>query len=232
MLEKLKKMLSKDQEVTNLTEIEPTEEQLDQMQNPADYDPDYLAFSAEAVGFANREHQWNTYRLIMNYINEATSILDFGCGRGDLARFLNVEFPEYAEETEYIGVEMNEQLYRASLDNDDLIAKDIINKDWFDLDDDVRADWCISVNSNNIRYDANIKLNDEEYTKATISKMYEHAETGVALLLTSKFNMPADSGLIEHDPGALLNWAAEVFGNTAIDYTIAPDSFVLLIYKN
>lgn len=230
MLDKLKKMLSKEETVPELQEIEPTTDQIEQMQRPADFDPDYLTYSAEAVGFANREQQWNTYRIMLNYIGGADSVIDFGCGRGDFMRFLNVEFPEDSATVEYIGVDMNEQLYKASLDNDDLVAKDILNIDWFDLKSDIQADWCINVNSNNVRYDANIKLDDNEYTKATIEKMYEHANQGVAILLTTKTNK--DSGLIDHNPGELLNWAMEKFGNVAVDHTMAADSFVLLIYKN
>ena len=38
--------------VDGATEIEPTTEELDQMNNPADTDPDYLEYSAEAVEYS------------------------------------------------------------------------------------------------------------------------------------------------------------------------------------
>jgi len=228
MLNKLRKMLNK--EIVELKETEATQEDLNQMQQPANYDPDYLQYSAEAVGFANREQQWNTYRLVMNYITDAGSVLDFGAGRGDFMRFINVEFPEISESFLYTGIEMNEQLNRANDELSDNISDKIIRADWFDADDIDDAEWCINVNSSNLRYDANMTLDDAAYTKATIEKMYEHATRGVMLLLTT--NVDKDSGLINHDAGDLLNWARQEFGNVAVDHTIAPDSFILLIYKN
>ena len=68
-------------QVDDMVEIEPTQEEVDEMNNQADTDPEYLEYSSEAVGYENREQQWDTYRIIANYINEGDSVLDFGCAR-------------------------------------------------------------------------------------------------------------------------------------------------------
>ena len=72
--------------------MEPTDEELEELSDPNANDPDYLEYSAEAVGYENRQIQWDTYRAILNYIGEEESILDFGCGRGDFERFLDTEY--------------------------------------------------------------------------------------------------------------------------------------------
>ena len=97
-------------QVDGMVEIEPTQEEVDEMNNQADTDPEYLEYSSEAVGYENREQQWDTYRIIANYINEGDSVLDFGCARGDFERFFEQEFNETLD---YIGVDMNQQLIDA-----------------------------------------------------------------------------------------------------------------------
>jgi 2-polyprenyl-3-methyl-5-hydroxy-6-metoxy-1,4-benzoquinol methylase len=105
--------LNREDEVTlvdGATELQPTDDEKNEMKNPSDFDEDYLEYSSEAVGFENREEQWNTYRLIANYIQDNESVLDFGCARGDFERFYQTE---YGQELEYVGVDMNQQLINA-----------------------------------------------------------------------------------------------------------------------
>ena len=208
-------------------EIEPTLEELDTMNEPAASDPEYLEYSAEAVGYINREQQWNTYRTIMNYIPEEESILDFGCGRGDIERFNQTE---YNNEIDYIGIDMNQQLIDAgnSAYNNEV---DIRCVNWFELKDDVRQDWSINVNSNNMRYDGDTVRSDEQYLYDTIDVMYKHADKGVLILLSS--GLPGEEGpLTDHDPGKIFNWVQKKYGTAALDHTISNELFLIAIYKN
>ena len=132
-----------------------------------DTDPEYLEHSAEAVGYGNREMQWNLYRSITAHIPEGSSILDFGCGRGDYKLF---HADDYTFDIDYIGIDMNENLINAGKSvYGDLI--DIRCLDWFSLPKDLKQDWCINIKSNNLRYDADIKTTDDQYLKDTIQSM-------------------------------------------------------------
>lgn len=72
------------QETETLVQEEKLEQIVsdDSLQENADIT--YLQYSAEAVGYGNRELQWSVYRTALHYIPIGDSILDFGCGRGDL----------------------------------------------------------------------------------------------------------------------------------------------------
>ena len=98
MFDKIKKIMKKENETLDV--IDNKEEELD---------PNYLEYSAEAVGYDNREAQWNTYKTALAYIPENSSILDFGCGRGDLYTMHKSEYGDL----DYIGVDINEPLIKA-----------------------------------------------------------------------------------------------------------------------
>ena len=76
---------------------------------------------------------------------------------------------------------MNKQLIDAGLNvNPSYNLKHI---DWSKLNES--ADWCISIGSHDVRYDANLKLSDKEYLIESIKKMYNSANQGIAIMLAS-----------------------------------------------
>jgi SAM-dependent methyltransferase len=188
---------------------------------------DYLEYSAEVVGYENRETQWSAYRAIFNYIDHQDSVLDFGCGRGDFERFCQTEFDI---KIDYLGIDMNQQLIEAgkkAYDNE----VNLQCVDWFELDKNVKKDWCINIGSNNLRYDADTVKTDQQYLISTIDKMIEHANKGVVMLLASD-RINIDDGLISWNPGNILNEVLKSHPNVALDHSLSNEVFVLIIYKN
>jgi hypothetical protein len=232
VLNKLKKIFMADKVISRgkewpderqgiLEDWQPAEEL-----TPMDLDPEYLQYSAEAVGYGNREMQWDVYRSIANYITEGDSVLDFGCARGDFKLF---HADNYTFDLDYIGIDMNENLINAGKKvYEDRI--DIRHNDWFTLPKNLKQDWSINIGSCNLRYDADIKTSDTDYLQNTIRTMLQHAEKGAVIMLTSSIT-DIDDGLINHDPGLVLNWAQKEFGNVALDHSFSNDLFILVIYK-
>lgn len=213
-------------DLETINEIDATpdiREKLDQAS--AEIDAGYLEYSAEAVGFNNREDQWNLYASVAGLIDNGASVLDFGCGRGDFKSFWLSEVDSILD---YTGVDMNQPLIEAGqrIYND----RELILTDWFQLNDDVRADWCINIGSCNLRYDADTVTNDMEYLQRTIENMYQRANTGVVVTLASVLPEIED-GLINYNPGDVLNWAQSKFGQVALDHTMSGELFNLIIYK-
>ena len=223
----LESINNEDDEMDEMEEFEPTQEEKDAMNNPADSDPEYLEYSSEAVGYENREQQWDTYRTIANYLGEGDSVIDFGCARGDFERFFEQEFNESLD---YTGIDMNQQLIDAGkkVYNEEV---ELICQDWFKLDKDLTADWSINIGSSNLRYDADTVRNDMEYLQDTISTMMKHCEKGCVLLLASD-QTQIDDGLINWNAGKVFNWAQKEFGGVALDHTFSSDIFTIIIYKN
>lgn len=210
-----------------MTEIEATEEEKEEINNPADSDPEYLEYSSEAVGYENREQQWDTYRAIVNYIGEGDSVIDFGCARGDFERFFETEMNENLD---YIGVDMNQQLIDAGnkVYNQEV---ELVCTDWFNIDKDIKQDWAINIGSNNLRYDADTVRDDKTYLQDTLKAMMQHCEKGSVILLASD-QSGLDDGLINWNAGDIFNWAQKEFGSVAIDHSFSQDLFTLIIYKN
>lgn len=189
-------------------------------------DAGYLLHSSEVVGYDSREHQWNTYRTVMAYMSEGDSVLDFGCGRGD---FKAVYESESGNELDYIGLELNQSMIDASAE---LYPNfDIQKTDWFKIPSALMADWCVNIHSLNLRYDADLTQDDTQYKHATIEQMYKHANKGVIVMLASDI-ISKDDGLLATNPGDLLNWAQQNFGNVALDHTFSDELFALIIYKS
>lgn len=189
-------------------------------------DSGYLLHSSEVVGYNNREHQWNTYRIAMSYMSIGESVLDFGCGRGD---FKSVYESETGNQLNYIGLELNQSMIDAAAEL--YPTYDIQKTDWFKIPEALTADWCVNIHSLNLRYDADLTKDDTQYKLATIQQMYKHANKGVIVMLASDI-ISKDDGLIASNPGELLNWAQKEFGNVALDHTFSDELFALIIYKS
>jgi len=211
----------------DMEQFDPTEEEIDQMNNPSESDPEYLEYSSEVAGYENREHQWDTYRTIANYIGDDDSVLDFGCARGDFEKFYQ---SEYEASLDYTGVDMNQQLIDAGkkVYNEEV---DLICKNWFKLDKGLKKDWSINIGSNNLRYDADMTKDDIPYLHDTLHSMVHHSEKGSIILLASD-QSDIEDGLINYNAGEVFNWAQKEFGMAAIDHSFSKDLFTLIIYKN
>lgn len=221
-------MLTKQEEpaIEELQEVELNEDELSDL---VGLDPEYLQYSSEIVGYDNREKQWDTYRVVSSYMGDVeqySSVLDFGCGRGD---YLAFHIQEYGNTgLNYYGVDLNEPIIEAGKEVNSNF--NIEAKDWFDIKGAEEGyDWCININSSNLRYDATMK-EDIEYLHESIRKMYECAKQGVVILMTS-MHAGLDDDFINWNPGDLLNWAMEEFGGASIDHSLSKETFSLIIYK-
>jgi SAM-dependent methyltransferase len=211
-------------ELDETTEIETTESDVEEMNES--FDDEYLEYSSEAVGYENREQQWDTYRVIANYLEDGDSVIDFGCARGDFERFY---LSDIGGDIDYIGVDSNQQLIDAGkkVYNEEV---ELLCQDWFSLDKDLVQDWSINIGSSNLRYDADTVRDDMTYLKDTITAMMKHCEKGSLILLASD-NVKLDDGLISWNAGDIFNWAQKTFGNVAIDHSFSDSIFTLIIYK-
>ena len=220
MINKFKKILGMAKEKTPLIDQEEmTEEKLNEL-----VDTTFIETTSEAVGFENRESQWNAYRIISQYIDPEGSVLDFCCGRGDFKSFF---LDEFSYDLDYTGIDMNKQLIDAGLNvNPSYNLKHI---DWSKLNES--ADWCISIGSHDVRYDANLKLSDKEYLIESIKKMYNSANQGIAIMLASDI-LQQDDGIITWNAGELLNDILKDFRTAIVDHSFSDALFTLIIYKN
>jgi SAM-dependent methyltransferase len=228
VLNKIKKLFMKNideglEETSNqeLEQIQPTADELAEIK-----DQGYLEDSAAIVGYATRQEQYNAYGEAIVVIPQGSSILDFGCGRGDFFSWHNITYNNI--EFDYLGIDANQVL----IDIGNKIYDNINLKclDWNSLEEEDKKDWCINIRSNNLRYDTSTEISDVDYLKSTISKMYDMCNQGLIISLSSdKYDVPNQ---LSYNAGNILKWALKEYDNVVIDHTTDTNQFLLVIYKN
>jgi len=251
MINKLKKLLNMDKQIPTNEEVfeaqipareetEASADNIDAVAEPKDMyeqaesfpqadvdeleDATFLETSAEAVGYENRESQWNVYRVMAQYIDPESTILDFGCARGDFKSFF---LSEYEMDLDYIGIDMNKQLIDAGIKVNS--EYNLIHADWKSVNEE--ADWCINIGSHDVRYDADTTMDDKTYLMNTINHMYNCCNDGVAIMLASDI-LQQDEGIITWNAGDLLNEVLTKFRTASVDHSYSDAIFTLIIYKN
>jgi SAM-dependent methyltransferase len=67
------------------------------------YLDDYPATTPMAVGWTTKETQYDRFKAIFGFVDDNTSILDYGCGLGHLNDFIK----EIGYNIEYTGIDIN-----------------------------------------------------------------------------------------------------------------------------
>ena len=195
-------------------------------------DPEYIMNDPEMVGYDDKEQQAEIYEFAVEEIEQGESILDFGCGRGDLHEYL---YQRDGEEPKYKGVDINSPLINAGLKK---YAPDIQieNRDWFDLDSSYKSDWCVNIGSLCTRYDGAEHDNFTHVTK-TLDKMMSLCDTGSVLILFSS-HMPEEAqedSFLLVDPAKILTHALKEYGldtgNVIIDHSYTDAIFKITVLK-
>ena len=195
-------------------------------------DPEYLKTSPEVVGFDNRRQQAEMYDIACEEIRPKESVLDFGCGRGDLYDFL---YRRNGSEPKYKGVDINEPLINAGIEK---YAPNINVecKHWNDLQDTDKSNWCVNIGSLCARYDSSEKDNFDIVTEC-IDKMMSLCTAGSVLILFSSYmpeNMIEEEYLIT-DPRDVFDYAIKKYGqntgNVSLDHSYSDSAYKITILK-
>ena len=204
----------------DLVQIQPSAEELLDMKNQG-----YLEDSSSVVGYANREEQYAAYAEIIGVIPEQSSILDFGCGRGDFFAWHEMTYGQ--GNIDYLGVDANQALIDAGAKLYDDV--NLVCTDWNSLKESDNKDWCINIRSNNLRYDSQVEVTDFEYVTETISKMFDSCNVGMIISLSSdKFDV---EGQITYSAADVSDWALSKYDYVAVDHTTDTNQFLIIIYK-
>ena len=197
-----------------------------------DEDPDYIKNSPEVVGFDDRDQQIDMYDIATEMIETGESVLDFGCGRGDLSEFL---YRRDGEVPNYKGVDINEPLINAGLEK---YAPDVNLecKDWNKIEDSDRSNWCVNIGSLCTRYDGSSK-DDFTLVTETIDKMMTLCDMGSVLILFSSYmpNEVKEEEFLITDPKEVFDYAMKKYGrdtgNVSLDHSYSDSAYKLTILR-
>ncbi len=175
----------------------------------------YPATDAKIVGWSNKENQDKRFEVITQALDfNDLSVLDVGCGVGDLVGYLN----NNKINSHYYGIDLHKEMVR--------MAKEKFATANFD---------CLELSEVEGKYDVVVASgpfnllvsNNIAYVQDVIAKMYQVANKAVAFNLLSSF---APFGLRFSDfyyysPTEIFNYCMKKYKNVVIRHDYLPHDF-------
>lgn len=185
----------------------------------------YLQDSPELVGYVNINEQILTYNSMLTFFNTSQSILDVGCGRGDLFAFLKERYEDVFLDSNYYGIDINEPLINAGKERYGI--NNIHVQDFSSFKNASKFNWVIACNFFN-----EYKENQYEYLYKCIDKMYNLSNHAVV------FNVISTDANIQqeylqyyslYDAGKILNHLNSTYKKVIVraDYLVGDTSFYI-----
>lgn len=193
-------------------------------------DLDRLFNDPAIVGWSTTAEQTLLFTLLTLYYNPSESILDVGCGRGDLFGFIQEKHNINQTDTvnvNYTGIDYNPNIVNIATkkyDNINVIATDILN-----MSDNDKYDWVVASGAFNLKdYDDMF-----EYTTTVIDKMMNLSTKGIAFNVLT--NLPDDLDddtkniYYVHDASKWLEYLLRTYSRVAIraDYMLGDCTFYI-----
>lgn len=185
--------------------------------------PEHLKYSSTVVGYTDAYSQDYTYINVLKTIPKNDSIIDFGCGRGDLYGHL---LRDERNVVSYLGVESNNLL--ADIGQSQYPAMDIRRDNWFNLRFDDMRDWSVAIATFDVLYSAEQTVNPYEYLTRTIDSMLKQARKGVVLTFLKPDPTAAD-GILTYD-FSIIYFAIREY-DFILDASSIPGTYKLIILK-
>jgi len=177
--------------------------------------------SARALGWNSREGQHLRFDILAQTANlNKTSLLDIGCGVGDLLPFLNSRFSNF----KYTGLDLNEHFLMIAAER---------YQDWENvqfLHGDMNS--CsipiadIILISGALSYRNSV----EDYVYKLINKIYDSCNTAFAFNLLKRLNQPSQI-LCTHDPENIMKFCSTISKNVSYVEGYLEGDYTVRMYK-
>ena len=142
--------------------------------------PEHLFTDSELVGYINEISHEQFFNFAFNGIDLTTSsILDMGCGRGDLYRYLNDRFTNVI----YTGIDVNQILIEVGKRKYPGI--NLINTDWMNFTTDSKFDWVVNIFGNAMIYTNSFPEDKWQYLIGSIEKALSLCNQGLIFIILS-----------------------------------------------
>jgi ubiquinone/menaquinone biosynthesis C-methylase UbiE len=186
---------------------------------------DQLTYGSSVVGYTDLYSQEHLYRTILNVIPKQDSIIDFGCGRGDLYGHLR---QEERNTKDYLGIDFNPVL--------SLVGKtkypdiNIKQQSWNTLEESDKRDWAVAISSFDVAYTAEQELDRYAYISSTIDTMLNFAKKGIVLSFLKHDDL-VESNILTYDLNRILNSHIQANYLFIVDACTIPNTYKLFILK-
>jgi SAM-dependent methyltransferase len=174
------------------------------------------------LGFRNSDSQLKRFEALCQWGDmSGCTIMDLGCGHGDLAAFLQQHF----DNIHYLGVDFLAEFIATAKarygqqPNTQFIQADFLTAGLPDVD--------IVIASGSLNYRSQNHLHPWQ----TISRMWEVAQKGIAFNLLDARQFVADDVLCGYEPDEVLRFCREMDGEAELVSGYLVDDFTVLMRK-
>ena len=186
-------------------------------------DPNYMMYSPIPVGYNTISEQNYLFQNILSGFDTSRSILDIGCGRADMCKFI-IDF--FGEQAPYSGIDHNP------------IMSDLAKQKYgyetkvgaFETAKFDKHDWVVA---SGVFTQRRCQTEDDDLQKLfkDIKLMYDLANSTVSINLLSPINNQQHEGFFYVHPGLVLDMLIEQYQNVSIRHNYSKDVYTVLIYK-
>lgn len=191
----------------------------------AEHDVDYMLYSPQVVGYnTTAEQNFLFQNLIIGFDPTAYSILDIGCGRGDLYGFLREVYGDNV--FGYSGLDHNPVMSTLAKQKYNIITRTVA----FESTGLGTHDWVVASGFFTQR---KCESEDDDLRKLLIDvqRMYDAANHVVAFNLLSPINTTLHDGFFYVHPGLILDMLIEKYQHVNIRHNYSKDVYTVSIYK-
>lgn len=180
------------------------------------------------VGYTNINEQIITYGTALTFFNPNLSILDIGCGRGDLFAFMKEQYEDVFLDSNYYGIDRNEIVINAGKQKYNI--DNIHLQDFNSFKPERKYNWVSALNYFNDPVEDNYKI-----LYKTIDRMFNLSSDAIVFnVITNQADIQQDqiSSYSIYDAGQILNHLTNVYKKVIVraDYLLGDTMFY--VFKN
>lgn len=180
------------------------------------------------VGYTNINEQILTYGTALTFFNPNLSILDIGCGRGDLFAFIKEQHEDVFLDSNYYGIDRNEIVINAGKQKYNI--DNIHLQDFNSFKSDKKYNWICALNYFNDPVEDSYKV-----LYKTIDRMFNLSSDAIVFnVITNQADIQQDqiTSYSIYDAGQILNHLTNVYKKVIVraDYLLGDTMFY--VFKN
>ncbi len=179
--------------------------------------------SLKSIGWSNKKDQYIRFeKLISNYNLKNKTILDVGCGFGDLYVFLNLK-KNY--NVKYIGIDISDKILNVAKNKISKKNTSFFNCDLFNFKSN-KIDFAVASGA----FTYNIR-NSENYMRGILNKMYEISNISCSINFMSSYCDYKLNKNKHYNPEKIFKYAKSISKKVNLIHDYDLYEFTIQIYK-
>lgn len=186
---------------------------------------DEFGYSPKTLGWLKGKQDIRFDVLTSLYNFEGKSILDIGCGFGDLIKVLN----QKAEKYFYLGIDLCEELIETGKKQFSGGNIEFLPGDFLELKIDKKTDWAIESGIFNHKL---ANLDNYDFIKSVMKKTFDIVADGFSFDFISDKVDYKDEHIFYASPEKILSFAYELSRNVILRSDYMPFEFSIFVFKD